>query len=76
MRKMILWVILAAFISGVALEAASPWVPVPGRKARVVQSQKNQERHARKLKKKKRKPSPQEESHDGHCAGATGGFAT
>ena len=51
---MILWLILAAFISGVALEAASPWVPVPGRKARVVRVKKIKKRHARKLKKKKR----------------------
>ena len=56
MRRLILWLILATFISGLALEAAQPaWTPAPGRKHAIVKVKKIKKRHARKKRKKRRK---------------------
>src|SRR5947208_11553398 len=55
MRKLILWLILTAFISGLALEAAQPvWTPARGRGHAIVKIKKIKKRHARKKKRKKR----------------------
>jgi hypothetical protein len=57
MRKLIFYLILTAFLSGLALEAAPPvWTPVPGRKhATVRKIKKAKKRHVRKKRKKRRK---------------------
>jgi len=56
MRKLILYLILGAFVSGLALEAAPPaWTPVPGRKHTTVRKiKKAKKRHVRKKRKKRR----------------------
>ena len=57
MRKLILYLILGAFLSGLALEAAPPvWAPpVHGRKHTTVRKiKKAKKRHARKKRKKRR----------------------
>ena len=56
MRKLILYLILSAFVSGLALEAAPPaWTPVQGRKHTTVRKiKKAKKRHARKKRKKRR----------------------
>jgi len=56
MRRFLLWLILTAFLSGMALEAAPPaWTPVPGRKhATSRKIRKAKRRHQRKKRKKRR----------------------
>jgi len=56
MRRLILWLILTAFVSGIALEAAPPaWTPVQARKHTTVRKvKKAKKRHVRKKRKKRR----------------------
>jgi len=55
MRKLLLWLLLTAFVSALALEAAPPeWTTLRGRNHAVVKIKKIKKRHARKKKRKKR----------------------